>query len=112
MKKILFVIALCFMMIVNAEARPHHFRGHAPAIHHVHHYTTVKHHNSNKVFWNTFAGATIGTIIGGYIVRDSYITYNQRTNIPQNCVTLMNQATGEITTQCSQNGSQIIMVNP
>ena len=45
-------------------------------------------------------------------VRDSYITYNQRTNIPQNCVTLMNQVTGEITTQCSQNGSQIIMVNP
>lgn len=112
MKKILFVIALCFMMIVNAEARPHHFRGHASAIHHVNHYTTVKHHNSNKVFWNTFAGATIGTIIGGYIVRDSYITYNQRTNIPQNCVTLMNQVTGEIITQCSQNGSQIIMVNP
>lgn len=115
MKKILFVLALCLMMVGNVEARPHHIGGHAPVVHQVHHYTPVRHYhhsNSDRAFWNTFAGAVIGSAIGTYIVKDSYITYNQRANIPQNCVTMVNQRDGSIMTQCSQNGSQIIMVNP
>lgn len=107
MRKFLFLIGLCMILSQSVEARPHHIHHHVP----YHSYHRVIHHNhSNRAFWNTFAGAVIGSAIGSYIVKDSYITYNQRVMIPQNCVTLVNQYTGEIMTQCSQNANEVIYV--
>ena len=107
MRKFLLLLGFCMILSQGVEARPHHM----PQPPRPYYYMPVHHHHhSNRAFWNTFAGAVVGSAIGTYIVRDSYITYNQRANVPQNCVTMVNQYDGSVMTQCSQNANQVIYV--
>lgn len=96
------------LMAVTANARPpHHIHHPAPVPHHTY---TVHHSYHRSHFGDTFAGVVIGAMIGTYMVRDTYMTYNRRAQVPQNCVTLVNQNTGAVMTQCSQNADQVIYV--
>lgn len=106
MKKLLFIISLISLFTFNVNARPHH-------IHHPSHHISrpiVRHHHYHHNGWNTFGEIVAGMAIGSFLVKDTYVTYNQRVNIPQHCVTLVNQNTGMITTQCAQDSNQVIYI--
>lgn len=106
MKKLLFIIGLVSLLTFNVEARPHHFYHHP--YHHIH--RPIVRHHSHHSGWYTFGEVVAGTVIGSLLVKDTYITYNQRANIPQHCVTFVNQNTGMITTQCAQDSNQVIYI--
>lgn len=106
MKKLLFIIGLTCLLSFNSEARPHHIHHSAP--YHISR-PIVRHHHYHKG-WNTFGEIVAGMAIGSFLVRDTYVTYNQRVNVPQHCVTLVNQNTGMITTQCAQDSNQVIYI--
>ena len=104
MKKFLFILGLSVFLSTTCLARPpyHH-------INHSYHKPIVRHHIHHKG-WNTIGEITAGMMIGAFLVKDSYITYNQRVNVPQHCITLVNQNTGMITTQCAQDSNQVIYI--
>lgn len=103
--KLLISLGLIICLISNANARPHQ-------IHHPSHHIfrpIVRHHHYHSG-WNTFGEIVAGMAIGSFLVKDTYVTYNQRVNVPQHCVTLINQNTGMITTQCAQDFNQVIYI--
>ena len=106
MKKLICIL-VALLISFSVEARPIHH----PAPHHHHHHGYVVHnYHHRSSFGNTFAGAIVGAMIGTYLIRDTYMTYNHRARVPQNCVTMVNQNNGTVMTQCSQNPEQVIYV--
>lgn len=105
MKELLLIIGLVSLLTFDVEARSH-YTHHYTSYHHI--YRPIVRHHSYHSGWHTFGGVVAGTVIGSLLVKDTYIAYNQRINIPQYCVTFVNQNTGMITTQCAQDSNQVI----